>query len=381
MQNSNKFLFFPKKTCFLNKSCIFAFLFNFMIKIRNIKVLFLIFALLFVFNSKTKAQTIIWSNDFETPVRDSEWNNVFTSSSDNYWQINQGCGGCNVCSPGTCLDFFGTIMCLMPVNEEFLASRVLHIGADFPADLCYVAANNIWSFFVSGTLDLSTNTNMDISTIGYNNVFIEFNSRSGGGTLSFYYSTNGGGTWSSPINISTSAWTTKTITTAILGNDLDEKSQIRLKYRWVTNTSILSLFTPWAIDDIVIKGTPTVATNDDIGVTAIQSVPAPPTCEGLHDLQVTVENFGTTTTITDYDLEYYINTNLITTFSITGTSIAPGATEVVTFTDIDFTAGATNIKFITKNPNGNSDADNTNDAFDIDITFNPIPISIGVYHE
>ncbi|MBK7958250.1 MAG: hypothetical protein IPK03_09105 [Bacteroidetes bacterium] len=100
--------------------------------------------------------------------------------------------------------------------------------------------------------------------------------------------------------------------------------------------------------------------NNDLGVFIINS-PAFPLATGSQSINVTLKNYGGNT-ITAADINYTVNGGSLTTQAWTG-SLAPCDTISLTLTTpYNFTAGSSNLKVFTTNPNGVSDITPSNDT-------------------
>lgn len=100
---------------------------------------------------------------------------------------------------------------------------------------------------------------------------------------------------------------------------------------------------------------------DDAGITAITTSACP---GGGNTVTLTVFNFGSAT-LTSVDVTWSVNGGSSTSQSFTGLSIAGGSSGTVNITGVTFTGSASAQTFTasTSLPNGNADANTSNDSF------------------
>lgn len=133
---------------------------------------------------------------------------------------------------------------------------------------------------------------------------------------------------------------------------------IRVRFR---ATSLGCCSGDMAIDDVNIF----TLFNDDAGVASLVAPTNVPFGTGSQNVDVSVRNFGGNN-LTSADVDWTVNGIAQATFNWTGT-LATNDEDTVTLGSFNFPAGSSTIKAWTKNPNGGSDGNNSNDTLEISV--------------
>jgi hypothetical protein len=176
---------------------------------------------------------------------------------------------------------------------------------------------------------------------------------SGTDTLSVYMSNDGGTTFNLVQKFATAtAWTQHFIN---LGTSTAANSIVRFS---VTNLTSGTGQTDVGVDSVQVY----VLSANDAGLTAINA-PTTPVTIGSNPVTVTVMNYGAAV-LTSASIGWSVNTVAQTSHAYSNAGLASGATDgPITIGTYNFaTAGFYTIKAWTSLPNGNADADHTNDT-------------------
>jgi len=110
------------------------------------------------------------------------------------------------------------------------------------------------------------------------------------------------------------------------------------------------------IDDVAIK----ISAPNDAGIISIDA-PASITTAGLHNVDVTIKNFGSAN-LNSAKIVWTVN-GITQTSYVWGSNLATGATDgPITVGSYSFTTGINTVKVWSENPNGAADGDHTNDT-------------------
>ncbi len=131
----------------------------------------------------------------------------------------------------------------------------------------------------------------------------------------------------------------------------------------------LTASVPTDVDGDLRSTTPNVGADEFTGAVADNLMafnlltPVAPITLGSQDLSLIVKNVGNNT-VSSYDVAYKLNTGSPVIQAYTGAGLAPCGVDTMVFTGSNqITLGSTNnIKVYTRLPNGNPDADRTNDS-------------------
>jgi hypothetical protein len=238
------------------------------------KQILLFASFIFAFAFSSKAQTVIYSEDFEGALPTFQLNTSDLSgvnSSENLWTINNTYTGGNfdfVC-PNPIIGTQNVTLTNTPNQPGTITnsplSYYMHISCVQAADqgianCAFIAANTICPPEESYFAKMSTN----INTVGQSNVNFSFwwlcqGSNSNFGEL--YYSIDGGNTWVLETNGSTSQfqgvsnWTFESISNPLYNN----QPNLRFAFRFVNNVSFLATDPAFGVDDIQVTSEPATA--------------------------------------------------------------------------------------------------------------------------
>src|SRR5205085_5369571 len=116
---------------------------------------------------------------------------------------------------------------------------------------------------------------------------------------------------------------------------------------------------------LVVSGVGDIYAIGDAGVQNIIG-PTSPVCQGSSPVTVIIHNYGGIT-ISTATVHWRVNGNSQPNFSYTG-SIAAGSEDTVTIGNFNFSSGSYTLLSWTRNPNGSSDSDPSNDSASASIT-------------
>ena len=224
----------------------------------------------FVLVTLTNAQTIIWTEDFESGGNDWTLNTTdvsSTSSGENQWVVNNVYAGCaqgaftlcgftssaipDVPDQPSVITAFPQSTYLHIVNKDALAAGCTNANY-LPADgiLCLLNPENYFS-----------KMNIGINTIGQVNVSISFYSLGLTSTSSvgeLYYSIDGGTTWTLALGAlsNQTTWTKSSVSLQVFENQAD----LRFGFRFANNTSFSGSDPAFSVDQIEVSATSSVST-------------------------------------------------------------------------------------------------------------------------
>lgn len=289
----------------------------------------------------TKAQTTIYSEDFESGSLPSSWNNI-TNASDGGWLVGDATALSSSSFP---IDAHTTIAA---TNDD-------NCNCD--------KSNDILS---TGTIDLSGQTMVFMSFASY---FYDLSYQGVNEDGEVVVSTDGGSTWTSVYTVpaNTGSWQTDLVDlSAYAGN-----ASVQVGFKYNDNGGWLYGF---AIDDVLIfapqQGTDLAITSTIVGKNDPRPVFAGYSkyLTGLPlQVKTSLTNNGTTT-ITSFDYSWTdgVNTN---NQSLSGLSIAPLATyDIIATVPYTTLAGGTNISTTVSNINsGTTELSTSNNTASFDV--------------
>ncbi len=318
----------------------------------------------------TATSAITIANNFISGVNGSNWNLFGNSSSAGIWIGTIGGSGTLTTTTGGVNLYYNTVSMSgsMGAGSSTALTAALYVGS-FASALDI--RNNIFSNTQTGTAVGQKNyaiysaaPNTAFTTINYNDYWVSNSFNAGSAVLGFIGSdrttlaavVTGFGQNANSIN---------SIANFISASDLHLVTS--------TNGTLNAAATPiagYAIDyDNAARdaSTPDIGADeftppaDDAGATAI--VITTPFCAGVQTVQVTIRNFGAAT-LNNVLVDWTVNAVSQAQQSFGSLALASGASTTVTLGTFNFVAGTTyTIIATTSFPNGNADANTSNDSF------------------
>lgn len=266
------------------------------------------------------AQTEIFTDDFETTAN---WTHSAQTGAGNGFVINDTYVG------GT-FTFFGTTYVIPDVPSQPVTFSNPDMNYLHPVNLIATSNGvNNSSYVAGGSEILESTYNIDISTVGYENIEISFWRTGGANGLELIYSEDGGATWTPAVIVMTVNPTTWEEVTYSFPASVENISNFRIGFRLTeANLTDPAPNHYHSIDEVTITGDATGPVEE---LTA--SVQNPPAyyC-GEEDITVDYSGNGTYNAANEFQLELSDDAGDFTSATTIGSVASTNATGTITGT-------------------------------------------------